>query len=43
MIQTTQIEYAKALKGIWMKHDWKSASNNSMRCKETGLFTKYHD
>jgi hypothetical protein len=41
--RTTQTEYTKALKGIWMECDWKSASNKLVRCKKISLFMQYHD
>ncbi len=43
VIQIIQVGYAKAFKGAWMEHDWKSASNKTMRCKEIRLLMEYHD
>ncbi len=38
-----QVKYAKALKGVWMEHDWKSTSNKPVWCKEIHLLMEYHD
>jgi len=37
VIQMTQIGYAKAFKGAWMEHDWKSTSNKTIWHKEIGF------
>jgi hypothetical protein len=42
VIKATQIEYAKALKGVWMER-LKFASNKIMWHKEISLLTQYHD
>jgi hypothetical protein len=43
VIRTIQAGYAKALKGIWMEHDYKSTSNKTMWYKDISLLMQYHD
>jgi hypothetical protein len=43
VIQEIWTTYAKALKGVWMERNWKSAFNKMVQHKEINLFTQYHD
>jgi hypothetical protein len=43
VIRATQTGYAKAFKGTWIEHDWKSASHKMVQHKNIGFLMQYHD